>query len=86
MNPINLFGQRGLARHGAAGTSGGILHDGEGFLLAWGDTVPEDGTAGYAAGCLFIKRGATDINAALYINIGDHDECDFDANGGEPTG
>lgn len=86
MNPLNLFSERGLKRSGAAGPSGAILHDGDGYLLAWGAEKPADATPGYAAGCLFINRGLNGVDDGLYINVGDHDSCEFVANGGAATG
>lgn len=60
------------------------LHDGTGDIASIpgygkvidsGTTVPTDGDAGYAPGCLFI-----DISAgAVYINEGSNTSCDFDA-------
>lgn len=46
--------------------------------LAHGDTVPEDGTAGYMTGCLFQHSDGGD-GTALYVNEGDEDACDFNA-------
>lgn len=47
-------------------------------LIAEGSTVPADTTAGYAAGCLFFKRGGT-VGAQLYINQGSNTSCLFQA-------
>lgn len=43
-----------------------------------GATVPTDGTAGFAPGCLFLKRAGT-VGAALYINEGSKTSCAFKA-------
>ena len=48
---------------------------GNGYLLAWGPTVPVDASVGYAPGCIFI-----DTNAAagtVYINGGTKASSDF---------
>lgn len=44
-------------------------------LFAKGTTVPSDGTAGFAKGCLFIKTDAT--GAGLYSNNGTATSCSF---------
>jgi len=62
-------------------TTGKILHIGHpdrGALLAWGDAVPADGTAGYATGCLFMHTDGG-AGTALYCNEGTKTACDFDA-------
>lgn len=51
---------------------------GVGILRAWGDTVPADGTAGYATGCIFHHTDGG-ANTALYVNEGTIDSCDFNA-------
>jgi len=43
-----------------------------------GATVPTDGTAGYAVGCIFIHTDGT-VNTTLYINEGSATSCDFNA-------
>lgn len=50
---------------------------GYGVMQAYGATVPSDGDAGYATGCLFLHTdgGAGD---ALYVNVGDKDSANFD--------
>lgn len=40
-------------------------------------TVPSNTSAGYAAGALCIKLGTTDLDAALYINVGSATSCTF---------
>lgn len=50
----------------------------KGLLNASGDTVPTDGTEGYATGCVFQHTDGTD-GTALYVNEGDYDSCDFNA-------
>jgi len=42
-------------------------------LQAYGDTVPMASDAGYHPGCLFLDTNG----AALYVNEGDADTCDF---------
>lgn len=49
-----------------------------GLLLASGTTVPTDGTAGYATGCLFQHTDGGD-GTALYVNEGTKTSCDFNA-------
>lgn len=46
--------------------------------LAEGDTLPTDGTAGYACGGLFLKRPGA-VGAALYVNEGSNTSCAFKA-------
>ena len=50
---------------------GGILH-------ACGPTVPTDGTAGYAPGCIFQDLNAS-AGAQFFINEGSATSCDFNA-------
>lgn len=45
-------------------------------LIAEGTTKPTDGTSGYAAGCLFFKRGGS-IGDQLYMNEGSNTSCLF---------
>jgi len=47
-----------------------------GLLLASGTTVPTDGTAGYATGCIFQHTDGGD-GSALYVNEGTVTSCDF---------
>ena len=47
-------------------------------LWAYGQTVPTDGVAGYAAGCLFQDTNATG-GTVLYANQGTGTSCNFDA-------
>lgn len=51
---------------------------GVGILRAWGNTVPTDGSTGYATGCTFqhLDGGA---NTSLYVNEGSITSCDFNA-------
>lgn len=57
--------------------TGQALHvPGVGFLLAWGTTVPADGSKNYAPGCLFVKHNGGN-NTALYVNEGTTTSSDF---------
>lgn len=57
--------------------TGQALHiPGKGFLVAWGTTVPADGSKNYATGCLFIKHDGGN-NTALYVNEGTEASSDF---------
>lgn len=47
-------------------------------IIAEGDTVPTDTTAGYAPGALFFKRAGV-AAAQLYINEGSNTSCAFKA-------
>lgn len=47
-----------------------------GLLLASGDTVPTDATAGYRTGCIFQHTDGGDGDA-LYVNEGTVTSCDF---------
>lgn len=49
-----------------------------GILLAFGETVPTDATAGYATGCIFIHTDGS-AGTALYCNEGTSSSCDFDS-------
>lgn len=51
---------------------------GVGILMAYGTAVPEDGSKGYATGCLFLHVDGGD-NTALYCNEGTSDSSDFNA-------
>lgn len=51
---------------------------GYGILQAYGTTVPTDGTAGYAKGCLFFHIDGS-AGTMLYCNEGTGTSCDFDA-------
>lgn len=51
---------------------------GDGVTRARGSTVPTDGTAGYAAGCVFIDTDSG-IGTTLYVNEGSRTSCDFNA-------
>ena len=50
----------------------------DGILIAYGNTVPTDETAGYAIGCIFIHTDGGD-GTALYVNEGTAASCDFNA-------
>lgn len=49
-----------------------------GLLMASGPTVPTDGDAGYAVGCIFQHTDGGD-GTALYVNEGTATSCDFNA-------
>lgn len=49
---------------------------GEGILMARGTTVPTDGTAGYAKGCIFVDTNAS-AGSVFYVNEGTKASCDF---------
>ena len=44
-----------------------------------GATVPSDGTAGYARGCLFLRNSENGVGSTLYVNEGSEIACDFNA-------
>jgi hypothetical protein len=48
------------------------------ILLAFGTTVPTDGSAGFAHMCLFVDTDASGT-AGLLANIGTSSSCDFNA-------
>jgi hypothetical protein len=55
-----------------------LLADPSGFvLLAVGTTVPADGGAGFAKGCLFIDTDVAAGTSGLYVNIGITTACNF---------
>ena len=47
-------------------------------IFARGATVPTDGLAGYAIGCIFVDSDSTTTGASLYTNIGSATSCNFD--------
>lgn len=49
------------------------------IVLDFGATVPSDGGAGYAPGCLFIQTDGTDEATVWYANVGTASSCNFDA-------
>jgi uncharacterized membrane protein YjjB (DUF3815 family) len=51
---------------------------GVGILQAYGKTVPSDGAAGYATGCMFQHTDGGD-NTSLYVNEGSLTSANFDA-------
>jgi hypothetical protein len=53
-----------------------ILEDSRGILLAYGATVPTDGEAGYAMGCIFIDTDAS-AGSVMLANEGSVTSCDF---------
>lgn len=58
-----------------------IMKDTAGNILdCYGNTVPTDGTAGYAVGCIFRHMDGGSVNAILYVNAaGTTTSCNFDA-------
>lgn len=65
-------------RHDVADATGIIDRwPGYGGLVAGGTTVPTDGSAGFAPGCVFIKVNATAGAACYYLNEGTAASCDF---------
>ena len=57
-----------------------LIKNGSGMiLLATGTTVPTDGGAGYAKGCLFIDTDVATGTTGLYVNVGTTAACNFDA-------
>lgn len=64
------------------------LHDATGILatvndlkpiILTGPTVPADGTAGYAPGCIFLKNASNGVGSTMYVNEGSVTSCDFNA-------
>ena len=53
-----------------------IAHNGK--ILDFGNTVPTDGAAGYATGCLFLHTDGGD-GTSLYVNEGSSTTADFNA-------
>lgn len=48
------------------------------IIIDQGNTVPTDGTAGYAIGAIFLHRDGGE-GTALYVNEGTESSCDFNA-------
>ena len=53
-----------------------ILKDDRGVLISAGATLPSDGDAGYAKGCIFIVTGGG-IGTTVFANDGDETSADF---------
>lgn len=49
-----------------------------GRVFDFGATVPSDGTADYAPGCVFVHSDGA-AGARLYVNVGSNTSCNFDA-------
>lgn len=47
-------------------------------VFAVGPTLPADGGAGFAVGCIFIDNDSTTTAASLYTNVGSTTSCNFD--------
>lgn len=47
------------------------------IMIASGNTVPTDGTANYAKGCIFIDRDVATGIGGVYTNTGTADSCKF---------
>ena len=61
-------------------TAVGLINvTGHGYLLGYGDAVPEDGTTGWGKGCIFIHTDASTLDTTTYTNIGDTSSANFDA-------
>lgn len=57
-----------------------LIKDGDGdAVLVTGETVPADGQAGFAKGCLFIDTNVAAGTTGLYVNVGTTAAADFDA-------
>jgi hypothetical protein len=65
-----------LNQHSAIGTL--IEVPGEGIYFARGTTVPADGAAGYAKGCIFVDTNAA-AGSIFFGNEGTVTSADFDA-------
>ena len=59
-------------------TTGKAFKTPEGYLMAWGATVPADAATGYATGCVFHHTDGGDATA-LYVNEGSTTSADFNA-------
>jgi hypothetical protein len=53
-----------------------LLKTADGYLLAYGTTVPSDAATGYAPGAIFIHTDGND-NDSLYVNDGTEASADF---------
>lgn len=65
---------------GAAGTTVRVLlvDQANKVLLATGTTMPPDGQAGFAKGCLFIDTDVAAGTSGLFVNVGTITACNFD--------
>jgi len=65
---------------GATTTVTVLIKDSAGKVLyCTGTTVPTDGEAGYAKGCLMIDTDVGAGTTGLYVNVGTTTACNFDA-------
>jgi hypothetical protein len=62
-----------------AATARTLFASADGILLCYGATVPTDGTAGFATGCIFIHSDGDTAGTLVYVNEGSVTSCDFDA-------
>ena len=58
-----------------------LKDDADHILMATGTTVPTDGGAGFAKGCLFIDTDVAAGSQGVYVNVGTNALCNFDVAG-----
>ncbi len=51
---------------------------GQGWMMAFGDEPPADGSVGFETGCLFLQTDDPGLNTTMFINIGTVASSDFD--------
>lgn len=81
---LNVSGE--LRVVGSSNTSITVIDENStGITRAYGATVPTDGDAGYAVGCIFTDSdGGT--STTFYVNEGSTTSCDFNITGGGEQG
>lgn len=62
-----------------SGVTANLLDAAGNILHCTGTTVPTDGGAGFAKGCLFIDTDVAAGTTGLYVNVGTTAACNFDA-------
>jgi hypothetical protein len=79
---IDSLSIQGYSKTIGAETFKVLLNDADGMiLLATGLTVPTDGGAGFAKGCIFIDTNVGAGTTGQYINIGSITAANFDVSG-----
>lgn len=77
LSRIKLLGKTVVDAGGV--TIKALTYDEDNYILAaTGTTVPTDGTAGYAKGCLFIDTDVGAGTSGIYENVGTNTACNFD--------
>lgn len=68
-----------LLEYGSYKAEGKGILTTNGYVIAWGLTVPTDAETGYATGCEYHHVDGSGETDAVYVNIGDNTSCNFNA-------